>query len=55
MTKEQFKNELDYQASIAPFRTMLKQRIITPQDYAIIDTILIRKYSPIFVGNMLEN
>jgi hypothetical protein len=50
MTKEQFDHEILYQASISPFRRMLESKIISEKEYAVIDTILRRKYGPIFVG-----
>lgn len=49
MTKEQMTAETKYQASIAPFRIMLKNGQISTEDYREIDTILTEKYHPIFV------
>lgn len=43
MTKEQITAEIKYQASIAPFRLMLKNGQISTEDYRVIDTI---QYSP---------
>lgn len=40
MTKEQITAEIKYQASIAPFRLMLKNGQISTEDYRVIDTIL---------------
>ena len=40
MTKEQITAEIKYQASIAPFRLMLKNGQISTEDYSVIDTIL---------------
>lgn len=49
MTKEQMASEIRYQASIAPFRMMLKNGTISAEDYRVIDTILTEKYRPLFV------
>jgi hypothetical protein len=49
MMKEQFDHEIRYQASILPFRRMLESKIISDKEYAVIDTILRRKYAPVFV------
>ena len=38
MTEEQFDREKRYQASMNMFRTMLKNGLITEEQYAIIDT-----------------
>ena len=49
MTKQRMNKELLYQASLSPFKSMLKNGIISGDDYRVIDTILRVKYSPIFV------
>lgn len=49
VTKEQMTAEIRYQASIAPFRLMLKNGQISTEDYRVIDTILTEKHRPIFV------
>jgi len=46
VTKEQITAEIKYQASIAPFRLMLKNEQISTEDYRVIDTILTEKYLP---------
>ena len=43
------KAEIAYQASIIPFKQMLKSGFISLEDYAKIDTILNKKYRPFFV------
>jgi hypothetical protein len=53
--KEQFDREIRYQASILPFRRLLESKIISDKEYAVIDTILRRKYAPIFVGYIVPN
>ena len=46
MTDEQFEREKRYQASMNMFRTMLKNGLITEEQYAIIDTRMLEKYRP---------
>ena len=55
MTKEQMAKEIKYQASIAPFRLMLKNEQISIEDYRAIDTILTEKYCPIFIQYISPN
>ena len=52
MTKEQLHAEMAYHASIAPFNCLLKDGIISEEDYEKIKTILANNYHPIFVGYM---
>lgn len=47
MTNEQFDREKRYQASMNMFRTMLKNGLITEEQYAIIDTKMLKKYRPL--------
>ncbi|SDN79581.1 SHOCT domain-containing protein [Acetanaerobacterium elongatum] len=49
MKKEQFYKEMLYHSSLSPFKAMLKNGIISGDDYRVIDTILRVKYSPLFV------
>ena len=49
MKKEQFYKEMLYHASLSPFKAMLKNGIISGDDYRVIDTIMRVKYSPLFV------
>ena len=49
VTKEQMAAETKYQASIAPFRLMLNDGVISAEDYQTIDTILTDKYCPLFI------
>lgn len=49
VTKEQITTEIRYQASIAPFRIMLKNGQISTEDYRVIDAVLTEKYHPVFV------
>lgn len=55
VTKEQITAEIKYQASIAPFRHMLKNGQISTEDYRVIDTILTEKYLPVFVQSIPPN
>ena len=50
MTQEQLQAEMAYHASLAPFTCLLKDGVISEEDYAKIKTILTNKYRPIFVG-----
>ena len=47
VTDEQFDREKRYQASMNMFRTMLKNGLITEEQYAIIDTKMLEKYRPL--------
>ena len=47
MTEEQFEREKRYQASMNMFRAMLKNGLITEEQYAIIDTKMLEKYRPL--------
>ena len=50
MTTEQLQAEMAYHASLKPFTCLLKDGVISEEDYAKIKTILTNKYRPIFVG-----
>lgn len=52
MTHEQLQDEMAYHASLEPFTCLLKDGVISAEDYAKIKTILTNKYRPIFVGYM---
>lgn len=54
MTKEQMSKELLYHASLSPFKVMLKDGVISEEDYRAIDTILRAQYSPIFVNKSYQ-
>ena len=54
MTKEQMSKELLYHASLSPFKAMLKDGVISEEDYRAIDTILRAQYSPIFVNKSYQ-
>lgn len=48
MTKKEFKNEKLYLATMASVRKMLKEGLITEDEYRQIDTIFMAKYKPYF-------
>ena len=52
MTIEQFDREKKYQAALAIARAMLKQGIITEDDYAKTEAVLREKFCP-FVSSFL--
>jgi len=47
MTDDQFQREALYQATMSMFRAMLRSRLITEEQYTVIDTKMKEKYSPI--------
>ena len=47
MTKEQFKREMNYGASMAVARAMLSDGIISDKDYRKIEAIFRKKYRPL--------
>jgi hypothetical protein len=50
MNNEQFDREVNYQTSVSILKTMLKNEIISKQDYRKANQILIKKYDPILGG-----
>jgi hypothetical protein len=51
MKKEQFSSEMLYQLTISMFRKMLEHGLISEEEYAEIDTIMLRRYAP-FLGSI---
>ncbi|MEE0955796.1 MAG: SHOCT domain-containing protein [Eubacterium sp.] len=47
MTDDQFRREALYQATMNMFQSLLRSRLITEEQYAVIDTKMKEKYSPI--------
>lgn len=47
MTKKNFDNEKKYQITMKLARNMMKQGLITADEYTVIDTIFTEKYKPI--------
>ncbi len=48
MSKEDFENEKLYQTTMHLARKMLKEGIISEEEYREIDTIFLEKYKPVF-------
>ena len=46
MTETQFRAEMQYQAAIALAKTLLKKGLLTPDEYAAMDAILLDKFQP---------
>ena len=47
MTKEEFRNEKLYQATMHMVRNMLEEGIITEEEYHRVEEIFIKKYRPV--------
>lgn len=54
MTKEQFHNEKMYQASMALARQILRQGLITEDEYREVEAIFLKKYKPV-LGEIFSN
>ena len=48
MTKEEFRNEKLYQATMSLVWKMLEDGIISEEEYRRIDAIFLKKYQPVF-------
>lgn len=48
MRKEEFQNEKLYQTTMQIARKMLKEGIVSEEEYRQIDTIFLEKYHPVF-------
>jgi hypothetical protein len=48
MRKDEFRNEKLYQTTMSIARTMLKEGIVSEEEYRRIDTIFLEKYRPVF-------
>lgn len=55
LTHELFEREKRYRVAMAITKSMLKEGIITAEDYAVIDTIMIEKFRPILSGLYPQN
>ena len=49
MSKEELHNDMLYHAAISMAKSMLEKGLITEEEYAEIDTILLKKYRHIWV------
>ncbi len=54
MTKEQFHNEKMYQATMALARQMLRQGLITEDEYREVEAVFLKKYKPV-LGEIFSN
>jgi len=55
MTETQFRAEMQYQAAIALAKTLLKKGLLTPDEYAAMDAILLDKFQPCLGALLSEN
>ena len=55
MTETQFRAEMRYQAAIALAKTLLKKGLLTPDEYAAMDAILLDKFQPCLGALLSEN
>jgi hypothetical protein len=55
MTKEEYQRERRYQMAMHIARQMLKNGVITEDDYKVIDTNMTAKFAPIFGTLFSEN
>ena len=54
MTKEEFHNEKMYQATMALARQMLRQGLITEEEYREVEAVFLKKYKPV-LGEIFSN
>lgn len=47
MTKDQFDNETAYQLTMSAVRNLLVRGLVSEDEYAVIDTIMRKKYAPL--------
>ena len=50
MTQEQFEREKAYRITLSIAKTLLKQGLITEQEYKKIDGMMLEKYRPLLGG-----
>ena len=55
MTPKEYRNDMLYHAAISIGKSLLEKGLITQEEYAEIDTILLQKYSPYLGGLLSEN
>ena len=53
MSNEDFHNDMLYHVAISMAKSMLEKGLITEEEYAEIDTILLKKYQP-YLGTLLS-
>ena len=55
MSKDEFHNNMLYHAAISIAKTILENGLVTEEEYAEIDTILLEKYRPYWGTLLSEN
>ena len=53
MTPEELRNDMLYHMALSMAKTMLEKGLLSPEEYAEIDTILLEKYRP-YLGTLLS-
>lgn len=53
MSKEMFTTEMRYQAAVSLAKKMLEKGLLTEEEYAVIDTILLKEIRP-SLGTLLS-
>ena len=55
MTETQFRAEMRYQVAVAMAITLFKKGLLTPDEYATMDAILLDKFRPCLGALLSEN
>ena len=53
MTPEELRNDMLYHMALSMAKTMLEKCLLSPEEYAEIDTILLQKYQP-YLGSLFS-
>ena len=53
MTPEELRNDMLYYMALSMAKTMLEKGLLSPEEYAEIDTILLQKYQP-YLGSLFS-
>ena len=53
MSREKLRNDMRYRVALSAAKTMLEKGLITEEEYAEIDTKLLKKYEP-YLGSLLS-
>lgn len=54
MNKQQFLRELDYGAAVSIATSMLRRRLITPNEFRRLKAVLIKRHRPV-ISSLQEN
>ena len=54
MTTEEYRNDMLYHAALSIGKTMLEKGLISEEEYAEMDTVLLQKYQP-YMGILLSD